>query len=113
VPGIGQHQRPLDAVQSGGLHVMDEVRPAGEAVVAGDLVLRSAQTDPAFTLASLGLLAQVLQRRTRWEIRRGEPLSARVRVLGPRSVGCSAGVLLPVGYSLPRGLGASGDAPKS
>src|SRR6266516_5186892 len=78
---------------------MDEARPAGEAVPAGDLVLCSAQPDPAFTLAGLSLFAQVLQRWVRWEIGHGEPLSARVRVLGrgPSAAyrGPAAGGILP------------------
>jgi hypothetical protein len=45
---------------------MDEPRPAGESVLAREFVLRPTERDPAFALARLGLLAQVLQR---WTLR--------------------------------------------
>jgi hypothetical protein len=45
---------------------MHQVRPACEAVLERDRMLRLAQRDRAFALARLGLLAQVLQRWALW-----------------------------------------------
>ncbi|MGH3751916.1 MAG: hypothetical protein ACRDRP_04320 [Pseudonocardiaceae bacterium] len=41
--------------------MMDEPRPAVEAVLAGKFVLRCVQADRAVAFARLGLLAQVLK----------------------------------------------------
>jgi hypothetical protein len=64
--GVGEHERPFDAVQAGGLDVVDQRSPAVEAVLAGDLVLGAAQPDGTVALAGLGLFAQVLQRWAWW-----------------------------------------------
>ncbi|MFF4623231.1 hypothetical protein [Nonomuraea jabiensis] len=105
---IGQDERPLDALQGGDAYVLDQLRPAREAVLAGQLELRPAQRDAPGTLAVFGLLAQMLQRRALGKIGHGEPPAARVRALGPRSVdrmACAAGGTIPS-----RGLDAPGNA---
>ncbi|MGH3934857.1 MAG: hypothetical protein ACRDS1_07775 [Pseudonocardiaceae bacterium] len=58
---VGEYKRALEPLQPAGLHVMDELGPAVEAVLAGEFVLSLAQADRAFAFARLGLLAQVLK----------------------------------------------------
>jgi hypothetical protein len=58
---VGQHERALHPVEGRGLHVMDQLWPALEAVLASDLKLGAAQADRALAPACLGLLAQVLE----------------------------------------------------
>ena len=59
--GIRECKMPLDPLETECPHVPDEPRPAGEAVVERELVLRGDQRDPALPPPRLRLLAQVLE----------------------------------------------------
>jgi hypothetical protein len=87
-------------------------RPAGKAVLAGELVLRLAQGDAALAFCILACLRRYFS-----DGRGGSSGAANpclpVSGCSGGSVGCLPAVLLPVGYSLPRGLAASGGAWRS
>ena len=102
-PGrVGEREPAFDALEREGLDVPDEARPAREAVVARELVLRRSEGRPPFALARLRLLAQVLEVGAVGKLHGEPPVlpGSASRAEGSSSRrSCS----YPVGCSLPRG----------